>query len=299
MGFCTFCGNQVADGEVCPCQQQAAAPQQGTYTSVPQPEYTQPQTNYASQPAGGSNGGLFTPIVENFKDSLDNPLDAGKNFYQKATMKGALTSIIALVSLYVVTSIFNLLGSALHVLAVAKRAAKPILALTGVKYGEYLKLNDTSRGEILRNSGITGASWVQAVFFPIVYCVLVGALMIGVYYLASTLILKKSKIDIQNIVKFAGAVSLPIGVALVVKFIRGFIHVAGVNNTVMAALSVAALLVALLQAFEILKELIPNKKDYVIVLCILVIGLIISNYLIGGLFLGRFYSRFSPIPFLI
>ena len=44
MGFCTFCGKQLADGEVCTCQQTASqqnvygAPQnnegtQGTYTA--------------------------------------------------------------------------------------------------------------------------------------------------------------------------------------------------------------------------------------------------------------------------
>lgn len=45
MGFCTFCGKQLADGEVCTCQQ--TAPQQNVYGA--------PQNN------GGTQGTYTAP----------------------------------------------------------------------------------------------------------------------------------------------------------------------------------------------------------------------------------------------
>lgn len=299
MGFCTFCGRQVADGEVCQCQQNVAV-QQNAY-ATPQPEYVAPQqeTVAVEETVKVSGEGLFAPIIEQAKDTIENPLDAGSNFYKKANMKTAITSLITLTVLYIVTSLFNLLGDALHTLAVAKRLVKPYLRVTGVKYGDYLKATGTSRGDILRGAGITGGTWVQSVFFPIVYVVLMGAAFVGLVYLVNQLIVKKSKVDLQNVAKFGATMALPIGTALAVRFIRGFVHVAWINSTLLNGLYIAALLIALLQAFEIIREIIGDKKKYVFALCIMVFGIIVANYLIGSLFLGHFSAHFSGMPMLL
>lgn len=293
MGFCTFCGKEVAEGEVCSCQQAAAQ------TAVPQPEVT--AQAYAPQEAVApkrvkSGEGVIAPIVDYAKATIESPLDAATTYYKTATQKSAITSIVCLAIAYVLTSVFNLLGSALHVLAVAKRAAKPMLKLSGVKYGDFLKLSGTSRADILRASGIKGSTWVQSVFFPIAYMILVGAVVVGLIILVNKLIVKKNKVDFQNVIKFFGAVSLPIATCLCVKFIIGFVHVAGVNNTIFSALSIIALLVALLQAFEIIREIIPDKKQYVCALSIMVVGITIANYLVAGLLLGHFSGYFFAVP---
>lgn len=334
MGFCTICGKPLADGEVCTCQQTAsqgvynvapqqdtnvqgtyAAPQQdvnvqGTYTAPQQDAgvqggYTAPQqdANVQGSYAAGTqdNSGAapkkdkvkmpksdgkcpFAPIIENAKDMIENPLDAGSNYYKKATMKATITSLATLAVLYVLTSLFNLLGSALHVFSVYRAA---------------IRLHIMSRGEALRYSGITGGTWVQAIFFPIIYMALMGAALIGLVFLVNKLIVKKEKIEILNIAKFCASVSLPIGISLVARFLNGFVHVAWLNGTVFAALYFAGLLLALLQAFELIREFVPDKKKYVLVLGILVIGIIVADYLIGDLFLGHFFSRFSTMPHLL
>lgn len=320
MGFCTICGKPLADGEVCTCQQTAS---QGVYNAVPQQDtnvqgtYTAPQQDVNVQGAytGGTQDNLgaapkkaktkmpksdgkcpFAPIIENAKDTIDNPLDAGNNYYKKATMKTVITSLVTMASLYVLTSLFNLLGSVWHTLAIYKRSVKPYLALAGIKYGDYLKSIGMSRGKILRLSGITGGTWVQAIFFPIVYMILVGVALVGIAFLVNKLILKKEKFEILNVAKFAAALSLPISVSLVARFLIGFVHVAWINGTVLAVLYFAGLLLALLQAFEIIREHIQDKKKYVIVIGILVLGMMVADYLVGDLFLRHFYPSFRSIP---
>ena len=333
MGFCTICGKPLADGEVCTCQQEATqgvydatqqgADIQGTYTApaqdvnyqgtysasqdtTAQATYTAPQDNSDAVPKKakvkmpkGNGKCPFSPIFDNARDIIDNPLDAGKNYYKKADLKTMIISLSTLAGLYVLTSLFNLLGTVWHVLAVNKRAVKPLLAISGMKYGDYLKMTGTSRGDILRASGITGGTWVQSIFFPIIYMVLMGAAIVGLVFLINSLIVKKQKIEIINIGKFCAAVSLPIGVSLAARFLNGFVHVAWLNGTLFAALYIAGLVVALLEALEIIKELVQDKKQFVLVFLAMVVGIIIADYLIGDLFLGHFFSRFSAMPHLL
>ena len=218
MGFCTFCGKQLADGEVCTCQQTApqqnvyGAPQnnggtQGTYTA-PQGTYTAPQQGTYTAPQGGYNtaqgngmpqgetytapqkqpkvkgDNLFTPVINSIKETAKNPLDAADTYYKTATLKTAITSMATVVVLYVLVSIFNLLGHVWHILAIAKRS-----------YGAFA-YHYTDKGDILRYAGISGGTWVQAIFFPIVYAILMAAIVIGMAYLVNALVIKLSLIHI-------------------------------------------------------------------------------------------------------
>lgn len=91
MGFCTFCGKQLADGEVCTCQQTApqqnvyGAPQnnegtQGTYTA-PQGTYTAPQQGTYTAPQGGYNTsqGNGMPQGETYTAPQKQPKVKGDN----------------------------------------------------------------------------------------------------------------------------------------------------------------------------------------------------------------------------
>lgn len=321
MEFCTFCGKQLADGEVCTCQQTApqqnvyGAPQnnsgtQGTYTA-PQGTYTAPQQGTYTAPQGGYNtaqgngmpqgetytapqkqpkvkgDNLFTPVINSIKETAKNPLDAADTYYKTATLKTAITSMVTVVVLYVLVSIFNLLGHVWHILAIAKRS-----------YGAFA-YHYMDKGDILRYAGISGGTWVQAIFFPIVYAILMAAIVIGMAYLVNALVIKKDKVNLVNVARFGGAVSPAIGTALLVRFINGFVHVSGINGTILAGLYFAALVVALLQSLEIIRGMVSEKNKYVLATIILVAGLVIGDYLVGTLFLGHFYPYFSSIPMLL
>lgn len=329
MGFCTFCGKQLADGEVCTCQQTApqqnvyGAPQdngvtQGTYTAPQQGAYTAPQGTYTAPQQGGytapqggyttaqGNGmpqgetytapqkqpkvkgdNLFTPVINSVKETIKNPLDAADTYYKSATLKTAITSMATVTVLYVLVSVFNLLGNVWHILALAKRS-----------YGPFA-YHYADKGDILRYAGISGGTWVQAIFFPIIYVALMGAIMVGMSYLVNAVVIKKDKVNLVNVARFGGAVSPAIGAALAVRLVKGFVHVSGINGTVLAALYFAALVVALLQSLEIIRGMVLERNKYVLATIILVAGLVVGDYLIGTLFLGHFYPYFSSIPMLL
>lgn len=297
MGFCTFCGKEVAPGETCSCQQQTTT--QNVY-SAPQMNdngagvFNGNATNDMAQQKGES---MVSPIIDNIKDTIKNPIDAADNYYKNATVKTSVISVAALAIMYILTSIFNMLGSTLHVLAQYKKIYKASGAkLMGMSYSEYLEAYGMSRGEILRNSGITGGTWVQSVFFPIVYMILMGVVVVGIVYLVNALLVKKQKIELINILKFVGAVSFPIMAALAVRFIAGFVHVSGLSNTLFNGLYVSALVVALIQSFELIKGMISDKKNYVFAMCIAVFGIVVMDYVIGHLFLGHFDIYFATMP---
>lgn len=300
MGFCTFCGKQLADGEVCTCQQTApqqnvyGAPQdngvtQGTYTAPQQGTYTAPQGTYTApqkQPkVKGDN--LFTPVINSVKETIKNPLDAAGTYYKSATLKTAITSMATVTVLYVLVSVFNLLGNVWHILAIAKRS-----------YG-LVAYHYVDKGDILRYAGISGGIWVQAIFFPIIYVALMGAIMVGMAYLVNAVVIKKDKVNLVNVARFGGAVSPAIGAALAVRLVNGFVHVSGINGTVLTALYFATLVVALLQSLEIIRGMVSERNKYVLATIILVAGLVIGDYFIGTLFLGHFYPYFSSIPMLL
>lgn len=155
--------------------------------------------------------------------------------------------MVTVVVLYVLVSVFNLLGHVWHILAIAKRS-----------YGAFA-YHYMDKGDILRYAGISGGTWVQAIFFPIVYAILMAAIVIGMAYLVNALVIKKDKVNLVNVARFGGAVSPAIGTALLVRFINGFVHVSGINGTILAGLYFAALVVALLQSLEIIRGMVSEK----------------------------------------
>jgi hypothetical protein len=79
MGFCTKCGRQLADGEVCNCQSQAINPQQ-TINQQPQQAYVpQPQ----AAPAGPNP---VNEIVDLFKGVFTAPAETTAAFAAKANI---------------------------------------------------------------------------------------------------------------------------------------------------------------------------------------------------------------------
>ena len=87
-----------------------------------------------------------------------------------------------------------------------------------------------------------------------------AAIVIGMAYLVNALVIKKDKVNLVNVARFGGAVSPAIGTALLVRFINGFVHVSGINGTILAGLYFAALVVALLQSLEIIRGMVSEKN---------------------------------------
>lgn len=298
MGFCTFCGKQVAEGEVCSCQQ-----------SAPQSAFTAPQGNYAApvnnavKVAKVKGESLVSPIMDDVKAVIANPIEAGDKYFKTADRKKSIISVAALAIVYVLSSIFMLLADQLNVLSSLKKMIKSTGVysagkLSGLSYGDMLIELGMPRKTVLRSNGISGGTWVQSVFFPIVYMILMAVVVVGLFYLVNALFIKQ-KVQLDNILKLAGAVSVPIMVALVFNTITNFIHVRWLSNTLFRGVYTAIMAIALLQALHIIKGMIPDTKSFAFSVAIFVCGIIIFDYIIGTLFLGHFDSHFVKMPTLL
>lgn len=254
MAFCTFCGKQLADGEVCTCQQQAA-PQQQAYAQPqvnPQQMYAQPQ-----QAGQAPRPNVFKEAISHIVNTVKKPLGAAEEFYEKGTIGGASIIIGMVAVLYVFATLLNLVAIIVYSVAKSGLAAKWVL--------EFLEIN--------------GGTFVQAFFFPIIYMGVLAGAVIGLTYLVNAVILKR-KTDIKQIIVFCGAVSVPIIASLVLVVIDHFIHVSGINWTFSIVQKLLGFL-TLLQGLLIIGKEITDRKKLLIALAIGAAGLILTNNLIN------------------
>ncbi len=324
MGFCTLCGREVPDGEVCTCQQQtfdqnAYAPTEGTYTAPVEGAYTAPvegaytapvegaytaptetaytqeaayaAPQYASAPAKDSNGIVGT-VTGYVKETISEPFAAAKNFYQTATVKKSVIMVSLMAIVYVVTSFLSLIAERIHVVSSMKK---------GYELGWAL-LESSTKKELkkmaYKAAGVDGPAFAQAIFFPILYMVLMGAVMVGVAYLINALFIK-GKVQLTNLLKVAGAVSVPLTTYLVLRFINNWIHVGAINTIIFGLAMTLMCLLAMLQVFAIVKEYIPDTKKWMIVIAVAIACVIIGNYIVDGVMLGKWYPAFQAFPILM
>lgn len=289
MTFCTFCGRQLADGEVCNCQQNAA-PQnnipQGMPYGQPQPApqgspYGQPQPapQTAKKQSQGDNS--IKLVISHITNTIKKPLTAAEEYYEKGTVasSGILVGLIAVV--YVISQLLYLVTRIIYRLAYFKKSVKGTgyLALTGISYSDYLKLNGITRWDILEDAGFRGYTFVQAVFFPIIYVVLMAAVVIGIYYLVSSVVLKE-KADIAKVMNLMGATSVPLLGALIFSVISRVFHVGFINSVLFPIIVTCCGFLTLLQGLLIINKELGDRKKLLLSLAIGVAGLMIANYVI-------------------
>lgn len=315
MGFCTLCGREVPDGEVCTCQQQtfdqnAYAPTEGTYTAPVEGAYTAPvegaytaptETAYTQEaayaapqyaaPAKDSNGIVGT-VTGYVKETISEPFAAAKNFYQTATVKKSVIMVSLMAIVYVVTSFLSLIAERIHVVSSMKKGSELGWALLDSAYKKELKKI------AYKAAGVDGPAFAQAIFFPILYMVLMGAVMVGVAYLINALFIK-GKVQLTNLLKVAGAVSVPFTTYLVLRFINNWIHVDAVNTIIFGLAMTLMCLLAMLQVFAIVKEYIPDTKKWMLVIAVAIACVIIGNYIVDGVMLGKWYPAFQAFPILM
>lgn len=290
MTFCTYCGRQLADGEVCNCQQNAA-PQ----NNVPQGmTYAQPQVAPAPQPAPKKPAGdnPFKQVISHIVNTFKKPLDAAEEYYEKGTMvsSGILVGILAVI--YVISQFVYLLTRIIYRFASYKKMCKIEYKLLGISYNDYLRLNDKTRWDILKGIGIKGYTFVQSFFFPIIYIVLMAAVVIGIYYVVNAVVLKE-KANINKIMNLMGATVVPLYGAFIFTVINRFFHVGFLNSVLFPIAATCCGFLTLIQGLIILYKDINDRKKFLLTLAIYVGGLMIADYVIYYLILrhcnGFFY----------
>ena len=309
MAFCTICGKQLADGEVCTCQQNNAqsvpqgsiqqgmpytgAPQQGSpYTAA----YGAPQQE--APKSSVDMGGAFKKAIDHIKNTVKKPITAAEEYYENGTIPSSAVLIGILTIAYVFATVLNLISKIFYALSYYKKSVKIYYKPNGLTYGEYLDLKKITRWDILNDYSINVGTIFQSIFFPIIYIVLMGATVFGLFYLIDAVVLKK-KTDVNKIASLCGAVSVPLIGAIAVKILYNFIHVGALRGFFFPIFIVCMSVLTAIQGFTILSKEIKDRKQLVISLAILVAGLVTVEYLIG-LFLYKSTTFFAlpGVPFV-
>lgn len=125
-----------------------------------------------------------------------------------------------------------------------------------------------------------------------------GATVFGLFYLIDAVVLKK-KTDVNKIASLCGAVSVPLIGAIAVKILYNFIRVGALRGFFFPIFIVFMSVLTAIQGFTILSKEIKDRKQLVISLAILVVGLVTVEYLIG-LFLYKSATFFTlpGVPFI-
>lgn len=295
MTFCTYCGKQLQDGEICTCQQNNAAQQTAPQNSAPQEAAPQPQADAYAQPqpqvtyaqpqsqAEPKNkadvGGGFKAIIELFKKTIKTPFEAAEEFYRKSDFVASIIAIAMVAGLYMIATMLNFVAVCSHYLRVAG-------------WNSGYKLLGYSKWDILELADISIVDLIQSVFFPIIWVSVMTGAIIGLSILVNKVILKKS-INIKGTLSLCASVSVPLMAALVVRIISNFIFVDAFTNMVFPIITVCLGFLTLLQGLNIISKEVGNRNKLLIVLAIGVAGLIITNYLLNVLVMNHCQTTFS------
>lgn len=285
MTFCTYCGKQLADGEVCTCQQNAAESQAASQNAAsPDTAYAQPQADVYAQPQPAPKskadvGGGFKAIVELFKKSIKTPFEASEEFYRKSDLTASIIMIAMVAGLYMIATMLNFVAVSSHYLRL-------------LEWNSAYKLLGITKWDVLKEVGITGVDFVQSVFFPIIWVSVMTGAIVGLSILVNKVILKKS-INIKATLALCASVSAPLMAALAIKIISNFIYVDALSNMLFPIVTVCLGFLTLLEGLNIISKEVQNRNKMLIVLAIGVAGLIIANYLLNVLVMNHCQTTFS------
>lgn len=186
MGFCTKCGRQLADGEVCTCQQTVqpqinpAAAQQ----AAPQPQINPqgaPQMNVAPKKAG-SNSSFIGELGALFKGLIKKPVDAVSEYVEKSSIMTSAILVAVLAFLSAIAQLFYMIERNVDTKISAAKYYNPLIPTTWVVEYPYSILEIVFR-------------FVCTLLFNIIISVLFAAM---IYLLIKFLFEKDSKITMAQ-----------------------------------------------------------------------------------------------------
>lgn len=316
MGFCTFCGKQLADGEVCNCEQsRQAQAQQAAQTQQAQGyNYGQPQGSpYAQQAQGAPYGqpgqqaqkskaaadieGGVKDAVNYAKEYVKDPFKSTEEFYKKKSLSASAVLVAVSAVACVLATLLNLISMIIYKIAYARSLYRATGAHLLVSFNKALKAAGMTKWDILHEAdgvypALHGWNFIQAIFFPLIYIVLMTAAAIGISLLIQNVIMKE-KTDLNKAAALAGSVSLPVIGMLVISIVSHFIHVAALNDLIFPILIKCLGVLAIIQGSICLGHEIKDNKKLVISIAMFVAAFMIVNYLVNLLILSHCPACFT------
>lgn len=138
MSFCTKCGRQLADGEVCTCQQTVqpqinpAAAQQSQAAAQPQfNSQGTPQMNAAPKKAG-SNPSFISELAALFKGLVKRPVEAVSGYVEKSSIATSAILVGVLAVLSAIAQLFYMIERNVDTKISASKYYNPLIPSTWV-----------------------------------------------------------------------------------------------------------------------------------------------------------------------
>ena len=291
MNFCTKCGRQLADGEVCTCQQtvqpqinpaaaqpqvnQAAGQQSQATTQqfqgagqpqgAPQPQFNPqgaPQMNNASK-AAGSNSSFISELGILFKGLIKKPVEAVSEYVEKSSIMASAVLVGVLAFLSAVAQLFYMIERNVDTKVSASKYYNPLIPSTWVVEYPYSILEIVFR-------------FVCTLLFNIILSVLFAAM---IYLLVKFLFEKDSKITMAQALAVSSVRSLiyiPLNVfasAIGIIPVGIFDTIGGWITSFGSAFSIVLLIMAIR---TVLKD--KNRMPWVYAITMIVVS-VISTFL--------------------
>lgn len=185
MSFCTKCGRQLADGEVCTCQQPVQPQINPAVTSQINPKGA-PQMNAAPK-AAASNPTFISEIGALFKGLFTKPADAIAEYVKSSSIMTSAIVICVLAFLNGIASLLYMVGRNVDAKITAAKYYNPLIPSTWVVDEPYSALEIVFR-------------FVSTVLSNIVISVLFAAL---IYLLIKFIFEKDSSIKMPQVLAVA------------------------------------------------------------------------------------------------
>jgi hypothetical protein len=267
MAFCAYCGKQIADGEICSCQQQQTNQNvNGGWQGQPQPNpqvyyqqanqvygQTSEQARQASAAAGqaasqyaSQAGNILNETVGHALLILKAPADAAKSFVVSANIK---VSVVLVLLQAILSGLFSFCITA------------KINSLVSQASAGYLNFDVFSKG------GAFGYTFLMSVVFSVVFMLLAWAVAA----------IAKGKTSYQQMLSVAAIRStylLPVAlISIILFFIKpgygiGFFFIAG------AFISCSALI----ESLRVVPGINENLKTYLAVVAMIIFSIVVVYF---------------------
>jgi len=287
MAFCTYCGKELADGEVCSCRsgaaQNSAAQSSAAYTAdsmyaAPNPAVNAAQNTAqaaqntaqaaqntaqgAQNTAQGAPGGEpkkssfnlgkgFVNVFKLFPKTFKAPIDVATKLYEDADMGTSVAAAILIFATYWIT---------------------PFIATiyTVIRSSVYLGFSSIGALTVL-------GRFVQNLFYPIIWAAAIAGAMFGLYALINKVIIK-GKMDFK---KFAAFITVPYAVLSCVNVLTWVNQMISSNIFVLDIVIYALLVAGFIQLLVNLFKVIENKNKAVLAAVIAVGGYVFVDRLVS------------------
>lgn len=202
MKYCSKCGRQLMDGEICNCDQQAGMQYGADYSAYNQYPYEQ-QGQVQMQDVVKQNAkGFFNKILE----LLKSPVEQGKNFVFSGDI---VTAVIMIV--------IQGIASGLFAIVMCTKAQGIFDKITGMMYGS------SSAADIMQMKAMLKMPVFKAFLITLIISVILTFILAGIIMIFNNI--SHSQLIFKNVISLVSLRSIVASIIVLVGCIAAFINI--------------------------------------------------------------------------